>query len=100
MSYSHRFTVQTLKQQDEIITWYARQSAKAAEQFVEGLYEIVDKICADPYLYRNAYKAFREFYWKRFRYHIISFMNEKDKEGVIFSLYHASRNPGNKFAGL
>lgn len=31
MSYSYRFTVQTLKQQYEIITWYARQSAKAAE---------------------------------------------------------------------
>ncbi|MGH2643457.1 MAG: hypothetical protein ACRDE2_05880, partial [Chitinophagaceae bacterium] len=48
----------------------------------------------------NAYKEFREFYWKRFRYHVIFFVNEKDKEVVIFSLYHASRGPGNKFLGL
>ena len=44
MSYSYRFTAQVLRQQDEIIAWYADQSKQAAESFVDELYGIIDRI--------------------------------------------------------
>ncbi len=100
MTYRYRFSKDALKERDEIITWYASQSAQATENFVAGLYEIVDKICLDPFRYRNPYKYFREVYWKRFRYYIIYFVDEAINEVVIFSLYHGSRNPKNKYRNV
>ncbi|HLR01101.1 MAG TPA: type II toxin-antitoxin system RelE/ParE family toxin [Sphingobacterium sp.] len=97
MSYKYHFTTRVLKQQDEIITWYAERSLQAAEVFVDELYKIIDSICEDPYLYRNPYKDFREVYWKKYRYHIIFFVNEESKEVIIFNLYHSSRDPKNKY---
>lgn len=97
MSYNYRFTARALKQQDEIITWVFRTKCTGDRRLCGWLYKIVDKICADPYRYRNTYKEFREFYWKKYHYHIIFFLDDDKGEVVIFSLYHSSSNPKNKY---
>jgi plasmid stabilization system protein ParE len=84
-------------QMDEIIKWYAKQSAQATENFVIGLFETIDRICLDPFRYRNAFKNYREFYWKQYGYYIIFLVYEEEREVIIYSLYHRSRNPKNKY---
>ncbi len=65
MNYKYRFSKRALKQQEQIIKWYAPKSLKAAENFANGLYQVIEEICTDPFKYRTTYKKFREFYWKK-----------------------------------
>ena len=95
--YKLYFPNDTLKERDDIIIWYAEQSEQATDNFIKEFDETVNKICLNPFRYRNVYKNYREVKMKTFPYHIVYGVNEKEKEVSILRIYHTSRNPKIKY---
>ena len=100
MNYHSRFSIQALKQLDEIITWYEEHSRQATDNFIEDLDKMIQKICLTPFLFRSVHKDYREIKMKRFPYYIIYRANEDKKEVLILRIYHTSRSPDNKYRNL
>lgn len=100
MNYHSLFSIQALKQLDEIILWYEGQSQQATDHFIEDLDRMIQKVCLTPFLYRNLRKDYREIKMKKFPYYIIYRANKNKKEVLILRIYHTSRNPENKYLNI
>ncbi len=81
----------------EAITWYGENSSQAADKFIEEVTNKLQEICQRPTLYRNTKNHFREALLKSYPYTIIYRIDEEKKLIIVISVFHHSRNPGNKF---
>ncbi len=97
MSYKLTFRKRALKEYNESFDWYGERSIQAGESFDIEVKVTLSKIEKQPDFFRKAHKNFREAKTAKFPYSIIYFINEKEKEIVITSIFHQKRNPRLKF---
>jgi plasmid stabilization system protein ParE len=99
MSYKLILKKRALKEYNESFSWYGQRSIQAGVNFDTQVKLILAKIEKQPDLFRKSYKKFREAKTKKFPYSIIYFIDEKENQIVITSIFHQKRNPGLKFKG-
>ncbi|MEO6894877.1 MAG: type II toxin-antitoxin system RelE/ParE family toxin [Ginsengibacter sp.] len=100
MSYKIVYRTIAIKEREEIIAWYEKQSRQATENFILASIEIVNKIGLTPFRYRNVINDYREIKMKKFPYYIIFRVDESKQQIVILRIYHASRNPKTKYRNI
>ena len=81
----------------ETYNWYEMHVQGLGEKFLNVVHDYLDKIAENPNYFKNTYKEFREVYIQKFPFLIVYFIDRKAKKIVIFSVFHTSRNPENKF---
>ena len=97
MNYSYLFVQEAWKEYEEAISWYAARSAKAARNFVEEVDITIGKIVAMPATWRNEFEDFYELKVKKYPFSIIYQINNIERQILITSVFHHSRNPENKY---
>jgi len=84
---------------DSSYSFYLENSVKAANEFLVELEAFFTKICTNPTIGRNIYKNNYEVKMKRYKRFTIIYKIRKDFI-VIGSVFHASRNPKDKYKRL
>lgn len=79
----------------EAYEWYNEQQAGLGELFLEELESHYDKLESWPTVYSKIKKDFRQVVLHTFPYVIVFEIIQKDV--VIYSIFHTSRNPKKKF---
>lgn len=87
------------KEIEDSYAWYLKQSEKTANEFLVELEAFFTKICSNPTMGRNIYKNNYEVRMKRYKRFAIIYKVRKDFI-VIGSVFHAMRNPQEKYSGL
>jgi plasmid stabilization system protein ParE len=97
MPYKYVFDSVAAEEYEAAFLWYQNQSEISGDRLIIEVQEAIDKICDDPYRYRNNYKSIRETALKKFPYSIAYLIDEAKKQIVIISLFHHRRNPRKKY---
>lgn len=97
MIYHIIFRKRATKEYLKSIAWYKERSDTAAKGFVEEVNIIIDKLETEPDRFRYRYKKFREATIKRYPFHIVYFIDEKQNQVIITSIFHNKRNPTKKY---
>ncbi len=97
MIYKIKFRKRAAREYLQAIAWYKERSIQAAENFVLIVQQALKQIEDQPEDSRIVYKQFRQVKTKKFPYHIIYFIDEKEKSVIITTFFHQKRNPKKKF---
>jgi plasmid stabilization system protein ParE len=81
----------------EAIAWYKERSIKAAENFIEEVNLVFDKIEKQPDYFRKSYKQFHEARLIKYPFCIVYFIDGEKGKVIITSIFHQKRNPKKKF---
>ena len=63
------------------------------KRFTQTVRNHIKFICENPYIYSVRHDDIRASLIKKFPFLILYYINEKDKEIVVISVFHTSRNP-------
>lgn len=100
MKFRNVYTPVAAGQYEEIVAWYLEKSIVASENFIKEIEKKVESICEAPFRYRITFKHFREAALKKFPYHVIYSIDEKNKVIYIGAIFHTARNPKKKYRNL
>ena len=82
---------------NESYHWYEAQSTSIGILFLKALDKSFDVIKQYPRQCELRYKKFREFYFGRFPFIIVFYVDEPHLQVVVISIFHCSRNPRQKY---
>jgi len=97
MNYSYLLRRQASKEFTDAFVWYESEQEGLGELFLDAVRRKLEKICNNPYHYKNSYSAFHEALTEKFPFLIVYFIDEKSKIIVVTAIFHTSRNPKGKF---
>ncbi|MFN8282351.1 MAG: type II toxin-antitoxin system RelE/ParE family toxin [Chitinophagales bacterium] len=97
MIYQYVFELRAQEEYETSLEWYLDRSLQAASDFISSIDEALLLICEHPKRWKNQYKNYYEFGLKKFSFHIIYTIDDKNKRIIIFSVYHHKRNPKRKY---
>jgi len=75
--------------------WHFDEEPSWGEDFLEEVEKAQEYITQLPRAYPNKYKDYREYHLERYPYVVI--YNIKRNEITVFSVFHTSRDPGEKY---
>lgn len=75
----------------EAYNWYEDRRAGLGEEFLSCIEARIEAICRTPELYPKVYEDFRRALVRRFPYEI--FYEYSAGRVIVYSIFHASRNP-------
>ena len=78
-------------------SWYEMHVQGLGDRFLNTIQNYLAKIQENPNYFKKTYKEFHEVYIRKFPFVIIYYFDKKNRKIVIISVFHASRNPENKF---
>lgn len=97
MPYKIVFRERADKELLESVAWYKEKSIFVSENFKFQVDLLISRIEKQPDFFRISYRNYREAKTSRFPYSVVYFVNEKEQEIVITSIFHQKRNPKKKF---
>jgi plasmid stabilization system protein ParE len=101
MNYSYRLHPQAREDLANAYVWYEEAQTGLGERFVKTVKDKIDSILLSPGLYGSKKKGFREtIISKDFPFLVVYKIVESKKEILISSIFHAKRNPKNKYRKL
>ena len=81
------------KQLNESYKWYEKQKSGLGLKFLNQVDEALKSISNNPEFYPLKERKYREFIMKVYPYLIVYKIKERTNEVLIFSIFHAKRNP-------
>ncbi len=72
---------------------YNTKQKGLGKRFTQTVREEIKFVCKNPHIYAVRYKDIRAIPIRKFPYLILYYVNENDKEIVVISVFHTSRNP-------
>jgi mRNA-degrading endonuclease RelE of RelBE toxin-antitoxin system len=81
----------------ESVSWYEDNLTGLGIDFIGEVEKVLTRIETNPLLYAVKKKQFREAPIKTFPYVIVYKINSKQKQIIIVSVFHTSRNPSLKY---
>jgi plasmid stabilization system protein ParE len=81
----------------EAMIWYEAQQDKLGARFLQAVNETINRIQKNPEMFHIVKRNFREVSVPVFPYSIVYKLNKRKKSVLIVAIYHAKRNPKNKF---
>ena len=91
MTYSLRFLPEIEEDVMGGYTWYEEKAIGLGEEFLRIFYACASEIPRNPLLYPKVHHEFRRRLLKRFPYAL--YFKIKDREIVVFGLFHCARDP-------
>jgi plasmid stabilization system protein ParE len=82
---------------NETYSWYENQSKGLGERFLSVIEKYKNNLLANPELFKRTYKNFREGFINTFPFILIYHIDKANKEIIIVSVFHCSRNPRKKY---
>jgi len=95
MSYILKVGELAQKEIDETFTYYYNIQTKLGVRFIETLEAIFDRIANNPFQFPQYQTPYREAFMIKFPYIIV--FEVEQSEVILFGIFHASRNPDDKF---
>lgn len=95
--YSYDFHIKAQKEYEASLKWYMVRSIKAAEGFISAVEETLGLICDNPARWRNEYKNLQELGVKKYPFIVIYIVEYELKHVLILSVFHAKRNPFQRY---
>lgn len=77
--------------------WYEKQSKGLGDRFLKVLNQYKSAILVNPKLFKCTFKNFREVFLQTFPFLLVYHIDEINKEIIIVSVFHSSRNPKEKY---
>lgn len=77
--------------------WYEKKQKGLGDKFEEALLERLRMISDDPHRYTKVRKPYREIIVIGYPYQVLYTIDDKMKTVTIYSIWHISRNPKNKY---
>lgn len=97
MNFSYTLHPAAQKEYEQSLKWYLKRSLKTASGFVDAAEKGFDLICANPYLWPQKYKHYREYHLKKYPFTIVYSIESSIEMIVIIAIYHQKRAPDMKF---
>jgi mRNA-degrading endonuclease RelE of RelBE toxin-antitoxin system len=97
VSYKIAYAPKAFTEYEQTVTWYVERSQQAAENFEAALNERMVLLRNEPARYKKTYKQFREVRLKGYPYSIIYFIDDSNKQVILFSIHHHRKNPRKKY---
>ncbi len=97
MSYNLMFHPEADKEYLEAYQWYKQQQKGLGERFEKMVEQCLQKIALNPENYGISKVPYREASTGVFPYTIVYKLNKKKKLVYVAAIYHAKRNPGDKY---
>lgn len=79
------------------VLWYEENHTGLGVGFIREIEKVLSQIEVNPFLYSVKKLQFREALVKTFPYIIIYKINAKQKQIMVLSVFHTSRNPIRKY---
>jgi plasmid stabilization system protein ParE len=97
MKYKFVFLQRASDEVIEIYRWYEEQQKGLGLNFLNVLEKYKTGIANNPEQFKKTYKHFREVFIHTFPFMIVYYIKKKEKEIIIVSVFHTSRNPKKKY---
>ena len=81
------------KELNEAYKWYEKQKSGLGLKFLNQVDESLKSISNNPKFYPVKERNYREFVMKVYPYLIVYKIKERTNKVLIFSIFHAKRNP-------
>ena len=95
--FSLTFHPKAEKEYLESVAWYEDALIGLGQEFVDEIETTFDHISKNPFLFPVKKIKHREAVVKKFPFVIVFVVDQKQLSVTILSVYHTSRNPGEKF---
>lgn len=92
MSYQILIEKDAEKDIDDIIAWYEKEQAGLGVSFIKHFEEAINIIAHNPTIFQIVYKDARHILLGKFPYSIYYYVNELQKEVVVYTVIHQHRN--------
>ncbi len=98
MNYSYRLHPKATEDIANAYAWYEEIQTGLGERFIQTVKNKIENILSSPALYGSKKKGFREtIIGKDFPFLVVYKILDSEKEILISSIFHAKRNPKNKY---
>ena len=84
------------EQIDQAYCWYEDQRVNLGDEFLGELQDYFDTIQKSPSIFSKPDNNYHQAFLKRFPYVIVYDIYEK--EVIVYTVYHTSRNPNNRLS--
>jgi mRNA-degrading endonuclease RelE of RelBE toxin-antitoxin system len=97
MNYNFIFNPEALSEYQNASVWYEHQKDGLSIQFEKEIENVLSQIKTNPYTYSLIKNAYRQAKANVFPFVIGYKINERKREIYVSAIYHAKRNPREKF---
>jgi plasmid stabilization system protein ParE len=97
MNYSLELRHEASKEFTDAYLWYEEQQVNLGELFRIAVDNKLNQIRNNPYHYKSSYKKYHEALTDTFPFLIVYTIKEKEKQILVFAIFHTSRNPKKKY---
>ncbi len=98
MAYSYILLARAQEEYESSVTWYAERNLSAAEGFVDAVDHALELICEHPHRWRNECRDYYELGLKKYPFSIVYKIDIGEELIEVSTVYHHSRNPGEKYS--